>query len=67
MISRCIALSDQPVATNRVASQSNSGWLSGGSPSRAEVVGQAHQSFAKMPLPEAIDHHAAGQRMIAAA
>jgi hypothetical protein len=30
----------------------------------AKVIDRADNSLAKMPLPEAIDHHAGGQRMV---
>ena len=36
------------------------GFFAGG----AEVVGCAHQALAEVPLPDAVDHHPAGQRMV---
>ena len=64
MISRCIALIDQPDSTNRRASQSSSsGWI-GPLAEPAEVVGRADQAFAEVPEPDPVDHHPGGQRMI---
>ncbi len=65
MISRCIALIDQPDATNRRDNQSSKSRLTGRSPSRPEVIGRADQAFAEVPEPEAIDHHPGGQGVVA--
>ena len=62
-ISRCSALTSQPVRTNSVASQSSSsGWL-GDSPCDAEVFARLDEAGAEVHLPEAVDRHARGQRV----
>ena len=60
----CSFFTDQPSAMNRVASQSsNSGWL-GGADWLPKIVRRADEAFAEMMLPDAIDHHARGQRVV---
>ena len=64
MISRCIALIDQPDSTNRRASQSRSGGLVGRSPSAPKLSGVRDESLAEVPAPDPVDHHPAGERMV---
>ena len=64
MIRRCSFLSDQPSSTNRAASQSSSAGMRRRFGQHAEVVGRAHDPVAEMPLPDPIDDHARGQRVV---
>ena len=62
MISRCSDLIDQPPSTNRSAGSRAVPGASAARP-RAEVVRGPDEPPAEVVLPDAVDHHAGGQRV----
>ena len=62
-ISRCIALTSQPVRMNSVASQSSSSGCDGRLALRAEVLRRLHDADAEVHLPVSVHGDARGQRM----
>ena len=66
MISRCIALIDQPLRMNSRGQIIEQFGMRRRLAADAEVVGRLHQPAAEVILPDAIDHHAGRQRIVGA-
>ena len=64
MISRCIALIDQPLSTKRVRQVVEQLGMRGPFAELAEVARRAHDAVAEMMLPDAVHHHARGERIV---
>ena len=64
MIRLCSFFTDQPSSTNRVASQSSSSGCVGGSLRTPKSLGVRTSACAEVVHPDAVDHHAGGQRVV---
>ena len=63
-ISRCICLSDQPVAHEFAGQVVEQLGMRGRLPHHAKIVGRTDDALAEMVLPEPIDDHAAAERIV---